>query len=110
MPVDLDVDGAENNWDDVYGQNLDKITTKRFYQATFVAKNDFEKRHSATNVITLQSYNGRGTHGAHVRYQGKFYIVPMCASENTSLGDNDTEITLKKGTVFVEEVEPVIDK
>ena len=56
-----------------------------------------------------QSYNGRRAHGAHVRYQGKIYIVPMSASENTSLGDDDSEITLKKGTVLVEEVDPIID-
>ena len=34
----------------------------------------------------------------------------MSASENTSLGDKEVEITLKAGTVLVEEVSPRIDE
>ena len=57
-----------------------------------------------------KAYNGREAHGAHVRYEGKTYIVPMSASENTSLGDKEVEITLKAGTVLVEEVSPRIEE
>lgn len=57
-----------------------------------------------------EAYNGREAHGAHIQYNGKTYIVPMCASDNTSLKDEEQEITLKKGTILVEEVAPVIDK
>lgn len=55
-------------------------------------------------------YNGREAHGAHIQYNGKIYIVPMCASENTSLKDEEKEITLKAGSILVEEVDPIIDE
>ena len=55
-------------------------------------------------------YNGREAHGAHIQYKGKTYIVPMCTSDNTSLKDEEKEITLKAGTILVEEVDPIIDK
>ncbi len=55
------------------------------------------------------AYNGRKAHGAHVVYKGKTYIVPMCASENTSLKDEEIEITLKAGTIMVEEIDPIIE-
>ena len=57
-----------------------------------------------------KAYNGREAHGAHVKYGRKTYIAPMSASENTSLGDKEVEITLKAGTVLVEEVDPRIDE
>ena len=57
-----------------------------------------------------ETYNKREAHGAHVKYNGKLYIVPMCASENTSLKDAEKEITLKAGTILVEEVDPIIDE
>lgn len=56
-----------------------------------------------------EAYNGREAHGAHIQYNGKTYIVPLCASENTSLKDEEQEITLKAGTILVEEVDPIID-
>lgn len=57
-----------------------------------------------------EAYNGREAHGAHIQYNGKNYIVPMCASENTSLKDEEKDITLKAGTVLVEEVDPIVDE
>ena len=57
-----------------------------------------------------ETYNQREAHGAHVKYKGKTYIVPMCASDNTSLKDEEKEITLKAGTILVEEIDPIIDK
>ena len=57
-----------------------------------------------------EAYNGREAHGAHIQYNDKLYIVPMCASENTSLKDEEQEITLKAGTILVEEVDPIIDE
>ena len=57
-----------------------------------------------------ETYNQREAHGAHVKYNGKIYIVPMCASDNTSLKDEEKEITLNAGTILVEEVDPIIDE
>lgn len=57
-----------------------------------------------------EAYNGREAHGAHIQYKGKTYIVPMCASDNTSLKDEEKDITLKAGTVLVEEVDPIVDE
>ena len=57
-----------------------------------------------------ETYNQREAHGAHIQYNGKTYIVPMCASENTSLKGEEQEITLKARTILVEEVDPIIDK
>lgn len=57
-----------------------------------------------------EAYNGREAHGAHIQYKGNIYIVPMCASDNTSLKDEEKEITLKAGSILVEEVDPIIDE
>lgn len=57
-----------------------------------------------------EAFNKREAHGAHVEYKGKIYIVPMCAHHNTSLKDKDEVVTLKAGTILVEEVDPKIDK
>lgn len=45
-----------------------------------------------------------------MRDKGKIFIAPMCAHHNTSLKDKDEVVTLKAGTILVEEVDPKIDK
>ena len=70
----------------------------------------FELMYFPDTEKSEETYSQREAHGAHVKYNGKIYIVPMCASENTSLKDEEKEIILKAGTVLVEEVDPIIDK
>lgn len=41
-----------------------------------------------------KTYNGREAHGAHLEYNGKTYIAPMCSSHNTELGEEEKPVKL----------------
>ena len=47
------------------------------------------------------------SHGSHVEIDGVTYITPLCIEHNTS--NKGEMITLKKGSILVEEVDPIIE-